>query len=180
MDDNPLMTKRFYRILSFIVFFSFPLVDSLAQRISPVLEKTNSSAQEIKAIDVTPSTLHSSARTSATGVSATITDATCFGSTAGKIVYTISGGTPPYKYQWSNGTSNAVYGNCWYKILINNPGSVTLTDYQVMVTIPYASAAGMNADFSNVSFSDTTNTISYAFWKESALNNEGVFWIKVP
>lgn len=181
MDDNPLMTKRFYRILYFTVFFSFSLVDSLAQRISPVPEKANDSAQEIKAIDVLSSTqIHTSTRTSATGVSATITDATCYGSTSGKIVYTISGGTPPYRYQWSNGTTNTVYGNCWYTILVNNPGTVALTDYQVMVTIPYASATSMNADFSNVSFSDTTNTVQYAFWKESALNNEGVFWVKVP
>ena len=174
------MTKRFYRILPFIAFFSFPLVDSIAQRFSPVPENESSSAQEVKSIDVIAPFSSRHFRTSATTIGATVTDATCYGSSSGKIVYTISGGTPPYRYQWSNGTSGYSYGNCWYTIKITNPGAAILTDYQVMVNLPYASATGMNADFSNVSFSDTTNTIPYSFWKESALNNEGVFWIKIP
>ncbi|MDB5256249.1 MAG: hypothetical protein JWM14_944 [Chitinophagaceae bacterium] len=173
------MSKRFYRILSFIVFFSFTLVDSTAQRFASVPDKTYS-AQEVKSLDALSSSKRSSSRTTATALTATVTDAKCFGSSLGKITYSISGGIPPYRYQWSNGINGYVYGNCWYTIKITNPGSATLTDYQVMVSVPYASAAGMNADFSNVSFSDTTNTVSYNFWKESVSSNIGVFWIKMP
>jgi gliding motility-associated-like protein len=176
------MSKRFYRILSFIVFFSFPLVDSMAQRLSSVPENKTYSEQEVKSVDAISSSSHNGSRTTATSASiaTTITDVNCYGSSSGKISYTISGGIPPYRYQWSSGTNGYVYGNCWYNIKVTNPGSTTLTDYQVMVTVPYAPAAGMNADFSNVSFYDTTNTISYTFWRESTLNNNGVFWIKLP
>lgn len=176
------MTQRFYRILSFIVFFSLPLViDSMAQRFSAVPENKNYSAKEVQSIDVVSSDTRNSSRiAAAVNIATNITDATCYGSSSGKISYTISGGVPPYQYQWSNGASGYVYGNCFYIITVTNPGTVTLSDYQVMVTIPYASATGMRADFSNVSFSDTTNTTPYAFWKESVVNNNGVFWIKLP
>ena len=153
----------------------------MAQRFSPVPGNNTYSEQEVKAIDVITSTSQRASRTAAAAsIATTVTDATCYGSTSGKISYAISGGVPPYRYQWSNGTSGYVYGNCFYTIKISNPGSATLADYQVMVSIPYASATGMHADFSNVSFSDTTNTISYTFWKESTANNTGVFWIKLP
>ncbi len=154
----------------------------MAQRFSPAQENKNYSGQEVEAIDVhlSSSTQRIKSRTTATSVTATVTDATCYGSTFGKIVYTISGDTPPYSYQWSNGTSGYVYGNCWYTIQVNNPGSTTLTDYQVLVTIPYAPAAGMNTDFSNVTFSDTNNVIQYTFWKESTSSTSGDFWIKIP
>jgi Ig-like domain CHU_C associated/Domain of unknown function (DUF2341)/SprB repeat len=175
------MTKRFYQILPFVIVFSFPLTHTLAQRLSPVLENRVYSEQESKLFDASKSaTPLTYARTSALAVTASVTDATCYGSTAGKITYTISGGTPPYTYQWSNGVSGSVYGNCFYTLQINNPGVTTLTDYQVLVTLPYAPASGMKADFSNVSFADTNNTASYAFWKESSLNKKGVFWIKLP
>lgn len=153
----------------------------MAQQFSFVPEEKTYRAQEIKSIEFIASTPHRASRTTATAsITTTITDATCYGSTSGKISYTISGGIPPYHYQWSSGASGPVYGNCFYTIKVSNPGSATLTDYQVMVTIPYAPAAGMNADFSNVSFSDTTNAFSYTFWKESVINNNGVFWIKFP
>lgn len=153
----------------------------MAQRFSAVLEKKLLRDKEVQAIDVSSSIAQRVSKTAAAAsIATTITDATCYGSTSGKISYTISGGVPPYHYQWSSGTSGHVYGNCFYTIKVSNPGSATLTDYQVMVTIPYASAAGMHADFSNVSFSDTSNTISYTFWKESVSSNNGVFWIKLP
>ena len=154
----------------------------MAQRSSPVLENKIYSAQEIKANDaLAPFSIQRTRnRTTATSVSATVTDATCYGSTFGKIFYTISGNNPPYSYQWSNGTSGSVYTNCSYTIQVNNPGAATLIDYQVMVTIPYAPTAGMNADFSNVSFSDTNNVVPYSFWKESTSNISGDFWIKIP
>lgn len=152
----------------------------MAQRPGAVTENEIYSEQEIKSIDNVLSNQRSGSRITAASITTTFNNTLCYGSSSGKITYAISGGIPPYRYQWSNGTNGYVNGNCWYNIKINNPGSAALSDYQVLVTIPYASAAGMNADFSNVSFTDTTRTTSYAFWKESALNNKGIFWIKIP
>ena len=143
------------------------------------------SAKEVKAIPY-PSTdsngfsLKSSAlRTEATSVNSIVTDTKCFGSSDGKISYTISGGIPPYTYNWSSGESGSIYGSCWNIIEIINPGSTTVTNYQVLITLPFYT--GMNSDFSDVLFSDTNNTVSYHYWRESFQSNTTAnFWVKIP
>ncbi|MDB5272642.1 MAG: hypothetical protein JWO58_1009 [Chitinophagaceae bacterium] len=174
------MTKRLYQLLFFFAFFSFQLSHSFAQSLALGL---GSDAREVKAIDTslttTPTFRNATLRAEATSVSAVIIDAACYGSHDGKITYTISGGTPPYTYHWSSGESDTVYGSCWNIISITNPGSTALTDYQVLVTLPYYT--GMNADFSDVLFSDTNSTVSYSYWRESFQSaTTADFWIKMP
>lgn len=115
----------------------------------------------------------------AASIQGTVTDAYCHGTADGSIAYTLTGGQLPYTYQWSNGPSGTVYGDCWNIITLNNPGSSTLNDYQVMITMPYS--PGMNTDFSDLRFSDTSNTTLYAYWREDYEDaTRAIFWIKVP
>ena len=53
----------------------------------------------------------------------TIVDANCFGSSTGSITATISGGTTPYSYNWSNGSTSSVISS-----LHTGNYSVTVTD----------------------------------------------------
>lgn len=68
---------------------------------------------------------------SALSVNLTATDATAFGATDGSITVTISGGTAPYTYNWSNGTtaqnlSNVAAGE--YTVIVTDNNGCNFTD----------------------------------------------------
>ncbi|OQB00857.1 MAG: hypothetical protein BWY21_02348 [Parcubacteria group bacterium ADurb.Bin216] len=61
---------------------------------------------------------------------------------------------------------------------LSNPTTGILTDYQILVTIPYAS--GMNADFSDLRFVDQVSSSVLPYWIESKTNGSTAkIWIKV-
>ncbi|HEY8400017.1 MAG TPA: DUF2341 domain-containing protein, partial [Cytophagaceae bacterium] len=112
-------------------------------------------------------------------ITGTKTDAKCYGSSDGKIEYTISGLTPPLNYTWSNGVSGTVYGSCYTLIKIDNP-SEAHTDYQVQVTIPYYAGTTMRSDFANIRFTDSAGVQPYSYWFEESTASSARFWVKVP
>lgn len=79
-------------------------------------------------------------------------------------------------------TSPAWYDWHWTKrqdvVIDNTANTSTLTNYQVAVTIN--SAAGMNADFSDIRFTDSDGVSSLSFWQETYSAASSSFWVKVP
>ena len=70
---------------------------------------------------------------------------------------------------WQHATTISVY----------NPGTSTLTDYQVRLDVPYLS--GMNADFSDVRFKADPEGDFLPYWTESYSESvSAVTWVKVP
>ncbi|TET53964.1 MAG: DUF2341 domain-containing protein, partial [Actinobacteria bacterium] len=63
-------------------------------------------------------------------------------------------------------------------ITIDNSTASSLTDYQVRIDVPYNSA--MNADYSDLRFTDSDGTTQLNFWLEQSNINGADVWVKVP
>ncbi len=169
------------KILWLVLLYFFLSYPTLGQEFSLPAQEDDPLIQagEIPALSKEKKTTRSHKILAATSINGSVTDAYCHGTADGSIAYTLSGGQLPYTYQWSNGVAGTVYGDCWNIITLNNPGATVLTDYQVMITMPYYS--GMNTDFSDLRFSDTSNTILYSYWREEYEDaTSAIFWVKVP
>ncbi len=75
----------------------------------------------------------------------------------------------------------------WYNInwlkrlpltIDNTANTQTLTDYQVKVVAPFA--AGMQANFNDLRFTDSDKITELNYWIESTSVNSAVVWIKIP
>jgi hypothetical protein len=107
----------------------------------------------------------------------TVTNVSCYGDSTGSIVYNIYGGTGPVHYVWNTGDSGVTTGGCTYAVHLNNPGG-PLSQFQVRVDVTLA--AGMNPDFSNVSFIDSFGN-NIPFWlKDFPTATTATFWVRVP
>ncbi len=74
------------------------------------------------------------------------------------------------------------WNNDWNKrqqISINENSGTTLTDFSILLTIPYT--LDMKPDFSDLRFVDSTNTNELSFWIENKANSgQAKIWVKVP
>ena len=90
------------------------------------------------------------APTSPISVSETITNTLCNGDASGAVNLTVSGGTAPYNYQWSNGSSqkdliNVVGGT--YDLLVTDANGCTV-NYTYQVSSPTPLTASFDAESS--------------------------------
>ena len=111
---------------------------------------------------------------SATG---TVSNVHCHGDSTGSIAYQINGGPGPIHYLWNTGDSGVSAGGCTYTVHITNSG-LALTGFQVK--IPLTHAAGMNANFSNVQFTDTLSNILPFWLQDFPTATTAIFWVRVP
>ena len=107
----------------------------------------------------------------------TVTNVHCHGDSTGSIAYQINGGPSPIHYLWNTGDSGVSVGGCTYVMHITNPGAA-LTGFQVKVVVNHAS--GMNANFSNVQFTDTLGNVLPFWLQDFPTATTGTFWVRVP
>jgi len=112
-----------------------------------------------------------------TAIPAVLTNPACFGSATGSINTTVTGGTPPYVYVWSNGTNSADptglaagsytvtvtdANNCSISggpYVLTNPALVTLTASSIVTTTCGSSTGSVvltSSDGSNVTLNGVT------------------------
>jgi len=94
--------------------------------------------------------------------SASVTNVTCFGESSGRIILTVTGGTGPYSYLWSNGTTlkdliNVPAGN--YNVIITDANGCTST-VNASVTQPVAALAGSSSVTNVLCFGASTGSVS--------------------
>ena len=106
-----------------------------------------------------------------------VTNVHCHGDSTGSIAYQINGGPGPIHYIWNTGDSGISVGGCTYIVHINNPGAA-VTGFQVRV--PLNHATGMNANFSNVQFTDTLNNVLPFWLQDFPTATSAVFWVRIP
>lgn len=93
--------------------------------------------------------------------SAAVTNVTCFGESTGRVILTVTGGTGPYTYLWSNGATlkdliNVPAGN--YSVVITDSNGCTST-VNASVTQPAASLAGSAAVTNVLCFGGSTGAV---------------------
>ncbi|WKW47581.1 choice-of-anchor L domain-containing protein [Myroides sp. JBRI-B21084] len=93
------------------------------------------------------------------------TNVTCYGTTTGSITVNVTGGTPPYSYQWSNGSNSQVIDQLpagLYTVLITDSKNCTLTtstyisqpnDIALPVTTNQVFCVNQNATIANLAAS---------------------------
>ncbi|GDX52994.1 hypothetical protein LBMAG27_20410 [Bacteroidota bacterium] len=80
-------------------------------------------------------------------VAASSTNVTCFGACDGSVVLTVSGGTSPYNYQWSNGSTTASLNNLCpgtYDVTVTDANGCTATTSD-LITEPLALTISVDA-----------------------------------
>jgi gliding motility-associated-like protein len=107
----------------------------------------------------------------------TVTNVLCHGDSTGSIAYEISGGVGAVHYVWNTGDSGNAVSGCTYIVHITNVGPA-LTAFQV--SIPVTLANGMNANFSNVQFTDTTGAVLPFWLQDFPTATTATFWVRVP
>ena len=107
----------------------------------------------------------------------TVTNVHCHGDSTGSIAYQINGGIGATNYVWNNGDSGTSVGGCTYTVHITNTGAL-LTGYQVKVLVTLAN--GMNANFSNLQFTDTLGNVLPFWLQDFPTATVGTFWVRVP
>ncbi|MFN4951606.1 MAG: SprB repeat-containing protein, partial [Flavobacteriales bacterium] len=102
-------------------------------------------------------------------VNATITsnyngeDVSCFGSTNGSVSSTVTGGTAPYTYQWSNSSTNANLSNIGagtYILVVTDANGCQASDTVTLVNPPQLTSSALitsNYNGQNVSCFGSTN-----------------------
>ena len=88
------------------------------------------------------------------------TDINCFGDTTGAIDITVSGGTPPYRYQWSNGaTTQDISGIASgdYSLSVTDANNCMISSAVVTITQPTAPISIDNATITNLTGFQTGN-----------------------
>ncbi len=116
--------------------------------------------------------------------SASVTNVACFGETTGRVVLTVTGGTGPYSYLWSNGTTlkdleNVPAGN--YNVIITDTNGCTFI-VNASVAQPSAALAGSSsvtnvlcfgASTGGISLTITGGTTPYSFlWNTGAVTKD--------
>ena len=109
--------------------------------------------------------------------SGTVTNVHCHGDSTGSIAYQITGGIGGVHYIWNTGDSGTSVSGCTYTVHITNTGPV-LTSYQVK--IPVTLANGMNANFSNLQFTDTLGNVLPFWLQDFPTATTATFWVRVP
>lgn len=94
--------------------------------------------------------------------SASVTNVTCFGESTGRVILTVTGGTGPYSYLWSNGTTlkdlvNVPAGN--YDVIITDANGCTSTVI-ASVTQPAAALTGSSSVTSVLCYGASTGAVS--------------------
>ena len=91
-------------------------------------------------------------------------------------------------YEWRNddGGEGALATQWYYtswsgreQVVVSNPNPTTYTNYPVVITLPYVS--GMQSNFADVRFTDSSGTTTVPYWIQST--NPGVsatIWINIP
>ncbi|MBL8208810.1 MAG: SprB repeat-containing protein, partial [Blastocatellia bacterium] len=92
----------------------------------------------------------------------------CFGGRDGSIDLTVSGGQPPYAYEWSNGAGSEDLVNIaagYYQVLVTDAGN-TAAEIGITLTEPEA----MAVDFIISSYPNGYNVSCYNCFNGSILN----------
>ncbi|RMA56688.1 Ig-like domain-containing protein, partial [Ulvibacter antarcticus] len=90
-------------------------------------------------------------------ISTVVTDVLCNGDATGAIDVTVGGGTPPYSYVWSNGTTTEDLSN-----IVAGTYTVNVTD-----------SNGCTISASNVVVAEPANALSIVITKENATTGQG-------
>ena len=122
---------------------------------------------------------------SALSVSVAKTDASCFGGNNGSINLTVTGGTSPYTFTWSNNASSEdisslVAGN--YSVLVSDANGCTATanvtiNQPAQITISANALNSVLCKGGNTTITAATNNATI-FWQQSA--NGTSDWTNVP
>lgn len=112
------------------------------------------------------------------------TDVTCHGAFNGAADLTVSGGTPPYYYQWSNfqGTEDATAlgGGLYYVVITDNNGcqqrdSVTINEpAPLIVSLSVTDITCFNANDGSIASTVTGGTPAYAYLWSSGQNTPNI------
>lgn len=94
--------------------------------------------------------------------STSVTNVTCFGESTGRVILTVTGGTGPYSYLWSNGATlkdlvNVPAGN--YNVIVTDANGCTLT-VNTSVTQPAAALAGSSSVTNVLCYGASTGSVN--------------------